>query len=248
VSCVPNSVSVSWLPILIVLLSSFCVLCAQMMSVSLDCPFWIAPLSSSCVLCTKWAIKRHWHYWAHKTQSEDKGTIKNGQSRDTDIIWAHKTQNEDKGTIKMGNQETIAPLSSSCDLCTQWCQCLLIVHSWLSLCFRSVSCVPNGVSVSWLSIIGCPFVFVLFLVYPNGVSVIGYISHRMKTKGQSRMDNQETLTPFGHTRHRTKTKGQSKVSLDCPLVFVLCLVYPSGVNVSWLSILDCLRPVSCVPK
>ena len=33
----------------------------------------------------------------------------------------------------------------------RWCQYLLIVHSWLSLCLRYVSCIPNSVSVSWLS-------------------------------------------------------------------------------------------------
>ena len=26
---------------------------------------------------------------------------------------------------------------------TKWCQCLLIIHSWLSLCLYSVSCVPK---------------------------------------------------------------------------------------------------------
>ena len=40
---------------------------------------------------------------------------------------------------------------------------------------------------------------------------IGYTRHRTKTKVQSRMDNQETRTPFGNTRHRTKTKGQSRM-------------------------------------
>jgi hypothetical protein len=83
--------------------------------------------------------------------------------------------------------------------------------SWLSLCLRSVSCVPNGQS--------------------RDTDTIGYTRHRTKTKGQSRMDNQETLTPFGHTRHRTKTKGQSKWAIKR----------------HWHHF-PCLRPVSCVPK
>ena len=48
------------------------------------------------------------------------------------------------------------------------CQCLWIVHSWLSLQFSltficSVSCVPNVTSVSGLSILDCPFSFLLRL-------------------------------------------------------------------------------------
>jgi hypothetical protein len=48
----------------------------------------------------EWTIKRHWHHWVHKTHDEDKGTIKNGQSRDTDTIWVHKSQDKDKDAIK----------------------------------------------------------------------------------------------------------------------------------------------------
>jgi hypothetical protein len=65
-------------------------------------------------------------------------------------------------------------LSSSCVLCTQYCQCLWIVHSWLHLrfsltficfvCLRPVSFVHNIASVSGLSILNCPFGF-LYNVY-----------------------------------------------------------------------------------
>jgi hypothetical protein len=61
--------------------------------------------------------------------------------------------------------------SLSSVLCTKCCQLLWIVHSWLPLsfvCLRPVSCVPNVVSFSGLSILDCPsvlFVFVMCLVY-----------------------------------------------------------------------------------
>jgi hypothetical protein len=49
-------------------------------------------------------------------------------------------------------------------LCAQFCQCLLIVQSWLPLLFSltlicPVSCVPNVASVSWLSSLDCHFCF-----------------------------------------------------------------------------------------
>jgi hypothetical protein len=50
----------------------------------------------------------------------------------------------------------------SCVLCTQCCQFLWIVHFWLPLRYSltficPVSCVPNVVSFSGLSIFDCPF-------------------------------------------------------------------------------------------
>jgi hypothetical protein len=50
----------------------------------------------------EWTIRRHWHYWVHKTQDEDKGTIKNGQSRDTDTIGytRHRTRTKGQSRIK----------------------------------------------------------------------------------------------------------------------------------------------------
>jgi hypothetical protein len=77
-------------------------------------------------------------------------------------------------------------LPSSWVLCTQCCQYLWIVHSWLPLrfsltfiCFvylRPGSCVSNVASIAGLSILDCPFgflyrlfvlfTFVLGLVYP----------------------------------------------------------------------------------
>jgi hypothetical protein len=38
-----------------------------------------------------------------------------------------------------------------------------------------------------------------------------------KIKGQSIIDNQETLIPFGYTRHRTMTKGQPR---DTDIIWV----------------------------
>jgi hypothetical protein len=55
----------------------------------------------------EWTIKRHWHYWAHKTHDEDKGTIKNGQSRDTDTIGHTRHMTKTKGRSRMDNQETL---------------------------------------------------------------------------------------------------------------------------------------------
>ena len=68
-------------------------------------------------------------------------------------------------------------LSSSCVLCTQFCQFLWFVHYWLPLrfsltficlvCLRQVSCVPNVVSFSDLSILACPFDFFYRLEYES---------------------------------------------------------------------------------
>jgi hypothetical protein len=52
-------------------------------------------------------------------------------------------------------------------------------------------------------------------IIKNGKSretgTIRYTRPMTKTKGQSRMDNQEILTPFGNRIQRTKTKMQSKI-------------------------------------
>jgi hypothetical protein len=107
VSCVPNVASFSGLSILdcpSVLFVFILCLVYQMLPVSLDCPFFIAPQ-----FC----------------------------------------------------------LSSSCVLCTQCCQFLWIVHSWLPLsfdCLRPVSCVPNVASFSGLSILDFPLVFLVFIL------------------------------------------------------------------------------------
>ena len=39
--------------------------------------------------------------WVHKTQNEDKGTIKNGQSRDTDTIWYTRHGTKTKGQSRI---------------------------------------------------------------------------------------------------------------------------------------------------
>ena len=68
-------------------------------------------------------------------------------------------------------------LSFSCVLYTQCCQFLWFVHSCLSLlfsltficfvCLRPVSCVPNVVSFSRLSILPCPLDFFYRLEYES---------------------------------------------------------------------------------
>jgi hypothetical protein len=110
--------------------------------------------------------------WVHKTQNEDKGTIKNGQSRDTDTIWQHKTQDEDKGTIKNGQSR---------DTDNIWVHKTQNEDAWT---------IKNGQS--------------------RDTDTIGYTRHRTKTKGQSRMDNQETLTLFGTQDTERRQRGNQE--------------------------------------
>jgi hypothetical protein len=116
----------------------------------------------------------------------------------------------------------IASLSLSCDLCTQMVSVSLDCPFLIVPFLRHVSCVPNGVSVSWLSILDCSCVFVLCVVYANCVSVSWlYIID----------------CPFVFVLCLVYPNGVSVSWLsiiDCPFVFVLCLVLPNGVSVSWL--------------
>jgi hypothetical protein len=140
----------------------------------------------------------------------------------------------------------------SCILCTQCCQCIWVVHSWLSL---------------WFSI-----TFVLWLVYPMLPVFLGFIKN-----GQPRDTGN-----IGFTKHRTKGRVNQRDNQDrkprdtgnigwlflwFSLSFVLCLMYsmlpvslgcpflivplvfstlcpvsyvPNVASVSGLSILDCL--------
>jgi hypothetical protein len=131
-------------------------------------------------------------------------------------------------------------LSSSCVLCTKCCQFLWIVHSSLSLsflCLHPLSCVPNVVSFSGLSI----------LDFPSVTGNIWYTRHRMKTrktKGKSRMDNPEKLETFGTQdtgRRQSKLRGNQEWTIQRNWQH---WVHKTEDPLSF----DCLRPVSCVPN
>jgi hypothetical protein len=142
-------------------------------------------------------------------------------------------------------------LSSSCVLCTQCCQCLYIVYTWLPLvlfvfvlclvypmlpvsldrlyliapcfvCIRPVSCVPNVASVSRSSILDCPmFCLSSSCVLCTQCCQCLYIVY--------------TWLPL------------------VLFVFVLSLVYPMlPVSLDRLFLIApcfvCLRPVYCVPN
>ena len=242
----PNGVSVSWLSLclrpvscvpkwcqclLIVPLSSSCVLCTQMVSVSLDCPFvfvlclvypngvsvsWLSPCLRpvSCVpkLCQCLLI-------VHSGLSLCLRSVSCVPKWCQSLLIVHSGLSLCLRPVSCVPKwcQCVLVVHSGLSLCLRpvscvpkWCQCVLVVHSGLSLCLRPVSCVSNSVSVSWLSILDCPFVFVLCLVYSNGVSV-SWLSL--------------CLRPV------------SCVPKWCQCV----LVVHSGLSL-------CLRPVSCVPK
>jgi hypothetical protein len=150
----------------------------QMLSVSLVCPFLIAPsvfsnvylfgLSSSSVLCTKccqflWFV----HSWLPLRFSltficlvclRQVSCVPNVVSFSVCPFLIAPS---------VFSNVYLFGLSSSSVLCTKCCQFLWFVHSWLPLrfsltficlvCLRQVSCVPNVVSFSGLSILACPF-------------------------------------------------------------------------------------------
>jgi hypothetical protein len=106
----------------------------------------------------EWTIQRHW-------QEKTKGEVKNGQSRDTGNIGQTRHRTNKRRRKLKGRDDSICPSTSR------------IVHSWLlsnrvSLTFICpVPCVPNVVSVFKLSIIYCPFGFLL----PVYIKMIFYL-------------------------------------------------------------------------
>jgi hypothetical protein len=126
------------------------------------------------------------------------------------------------------------------------CPFLIAPLVFSNLC--PVSCVPNVVRVSGLSMLDCPFAFQSSMDNPETVITLGTqdTGQRLeKTKGeikngQSRNSDNIGYTGqrqsrnsdnIGYTRHRIKT------------IQKLCLVYPM-----LSEFLDCLYPVSCVPN
>jgi hypothetical protein len=76
------------------------------------------------------------------------GTIKNGQSRDTGNVGHTRHRPVSLDCPFLIVPSVFSNIYLSCVLCAQRCQCLWIVHSWLSLRFSltficPVSCVPN---------------------------------------------------------------------------------------------------------
>ena len=157
-SCVPNVVSVSGFVFSLLHLRYsltfiyYSVLCLvyRMLSVSLDCLFFIASLVFSsvyytslfCVLCTE-CCQCLWIF----------------------LSLLHLRY----------SSSNVAFTSLFCVLCTECCQCLWIFFSLLHLRYSSsnvyllvcsVSCVPNVVSVSGLSFLYCIFgILALTFIY-----------------------------------------------------------------------------------
>ena len=182
VSCVPNVASFSRLFILhchsVLFVFVLCVV-YQMLPVSLDCPFLIAPqfcLFSSYVLCTKccrflWIV----HYslplsfvCLHPVSCVPNVASFSGLS----ILHCPSVfflfilcLVYPMLSVSLDCPFLIALqfcLSSSCVLCTKCCQFLWIVHSSLPLsflCLHPLSCVPNVVSFSGLSILELRIMF-----------------------------------------------------------------------------------------
>jgi hypothetical protein len=140
-----------------------------------------------------------------------KGTIKNGQPRDTGNI--EYTRHRTNGRVNQSDNQEISGLSIldcpfgllyplSCVLCTQCWQCLWVVHSWLSLWFSLpfVLCLVYPMLPVYL---GCPFLIVSLVLektkgtikngQPRDTGNIGYTSHRTKGRENQR-DNQEWTT------------------------------------------------------
>ena len=170
-SCVLNVANVCRLSILdwpFDFLSRLFVLCLvfSMLSMSVDCPFLIDPLIFShvylsCVLCPKccqclWIVHSWLTLWFSLTFICLVSCVLNVAKMSVDcpflidpLIFSH--------------------VYLSCVLCPKCCQCLWIVHSWLTLWFSLtficlVSCVLNVANVCGLSILYWPFDFLSRLI------------------------------------------------------------------------------------
>jgi hypothetical protein len=120
------------------------------------------------------------------------------------------------------------------------------------VCLCPVSCVPNVVSVSGLSILDC------FLTIKNGqhrdTDNIRQTRHRTKTNKTQKHNTTQKTIKNGQPRDTDNIRQTRHICLRP----VSCL--PNVVSVSGLSILDCflccvvflcfvcLRPVSCLPN
>ena len=208
--------------------------CYPMLPVSLDCPFFIAPqfcLSSSCVLCTK-CCQFLWIVHSSLPLSFVSCHVLVYLPVSLDCPFFIATQ---------------FCLSSSCVLCVSLDCPFLLPLSFD--CLRPVSCVPNVVSFSGLSILDCPsvlIVFVLCLVYqmlpvsldcPFLISPLFSLSSScvLCTKccqflwivHSSLPLSVVCLHPVSYVPNVASFSGLS--ILHCPsvlFVFVLCLVYP----------------------
>jgi hypothetical protein len=114
---------------------------------------------------------------------ETEGTIKNGQSRDTGNAGytRHRTSVSLTFIFVLCLVYPVLPVSLDCPF-------LISPSIFSNVYFRPVSCVPGVTSVSGLSILDCPFGFSNVYFRP--------VSCRIP-KGQSRMDNPETLVTPG---------------------------------------------------
>ena len=187
VSCVPNVDIVSRLFIFRDTLSSSCILCTNVDSVSrlfifilyLVCPMLTLSLdclSSSCILCTQcWHclsivyLQRQCQHWAHKIQDEDKQSILYLVC----LMLTVSLECLSSSCILCPNVDSVSRLFIFilylvCPMLTVSLDCLsssciLCAQCWqcLSIVFlHPVSCIPNVDSVSRL------FIFILYLVCP----------------------------------------------------------------------------------
>jgi hypothetical protein len=118
---------------LIASLSSFCVLCTQMVSVSLDCLLLIVPLSLSCVLCTQWCQCLLIVHSGFSICLRPVSCVPNWCQYLLIVhSWLSFCLRSASCVPKWCQCLLIVPLNSFCVLCTQWCQCLWIVHSGFS--------------------------------------------------------------------------------------------------------------------
>jgi hypothetical protein len=115
-----------------------------MLSVSMNCPFLNVPSNGYLSRCMKTNKKAH-------TENINEGTLKKWQFRGTDNIrhTRHRTEtkyNTREKTKKMNNTDdqknrlelkayVFCVVLCCCWFCCKCCQCLWIVHSWMSLLF-----------------------------------------------------------------------------------------------------------------
>jgi hypothetical protein len=201
------------------------------MSVSIDCPFLIVPsLTSFCCACQQEKDVRD-------------GTIRNGQSRDTDID-IHKNKTLQMWQSGMDNLETLT-------LTYTEKKTLDVSRVSIPDCpIPNVFCLCMSISVS----LDCPFMIVLSLTsfflcmahykdirevtFRNGQSRETDIDiHKKKTLeiGQSGMDNLETLTLTYTISNVCFLCMSMSVSLDCPF-----LIVPSLASCSCVCQCQCL--------